>query len=339
MKKTLRYLRPVASIASLALFAYALRRAGTGTILDGARALGGGFILLILLSGLRHALRTAAWHASIEPGTSRPGLLTLFGLRLLGEGLNVATPAGPLLGESAKAWTASRWMPASSSASSVLIENLIYGLAAGLFVLSGAMVVLVAISPHLGLGSWMVMACLLASFLVAWTLLRRGTLLIAPLLDRLPPGSRVKRFLERYKTQIETVEAEVYRFFRARRTAFLGILGLEFLTNFTGLAEAYLVLKVTTPHASLLTCYLVEVTNRLVQLFLPFVPFGLGVEEGAAAGTLKSLGYSVSQGVSLAVLRRARTLFWSGIGLLLAAHYLGSRSPLREGAQYETAHS
>jgi len=339
MKKTLHYLRPAATVGSLALFAYVLRRAGVATILDSARALGAGFAWLILLSGLRHALRTAAWHASIEPGTPRPALLTLFGLRLLGEGLNVATPAGPLLGESAKAWTASRWMPASSSASSVLIENLIYGLAAGLFVLSGAIILLVAISPHPGLGSWIFIACLFASLPVAWTLLRRGTPSIARLLDCLPPGSRVTRFLEPYKTQIESVEAEVYRFFRARRAAFLGILGLELLTNFTGLAEAYLVLKVTTPHASLLTCYLVEATNRLVQLFLPFVPLGLGVEEGAAAGTLKSLGYSVSQGVALAVLRRARTVFWSGIGLLLAAHYLGAGRPLREGTQYETAHS
>jgi hypothetical protein len=226
MKDRLLQLRPLAAIAGLALFFYALRSAGLATIVDGARALGAGFVLLILLSGLRHALRTAAWHASIEPGTPRPGLLTLFGLRLLGEGLNVSTPAGPLLGESAKVWTASRWMPAASSASSVLIENLIYGFAAGLFVLSGAIVVFVAISPHIGRESWILMACLLASLLVGWTLLSRGAPSIASVLHRLPPGWRVKRFLERYKTQIETVEAEVYLFFRSRRAAFLGILGL-----------------------------------------------------------------------------------------------------------------
>lgn len=334
MKKTLHYLRPLATIASLALFVYVLRRTGTGSILDSARALGWGFAVLILLSGLRHALRTAAWHASIDPATPRPGLLDLFGLRLVGEALNGATPAGPLLGESVKVWAASKSMPASSSASSVVIENIIYGLGAGLFMLSGAIVVPFAMSPRPRLGSWIVVACLMASLLVPWAVLRRGTPLMARLLDRLPAASRLKRFLEPYEAQIKTVEAEVYRFFRARRTAAIGILGLEFLTNFTGVAEAYLVLKVTTVHASLLTSYLVEVANRVVQVFFAFVPFGLGVEEGAAAGTLQALGYSISQGVSLSILRRARSVVWSGLGLLLAAHYWVAK----EGAQHETAH-
>jgi uncharacterized membrane protein YbhN (UPF0104 family) len=331
MKRVAHYLRPLALIASFALFVYALRRAGITNILDAAQALGAGFILLILLSGLRHALRTAAWHTSIEPGIERPGLLNLFGLRLVGEGLNVVTPAGPLWGESVKVWAASKCMPESASASSVVIENLIYGLGAGLFMLSGSVLVLVRMSPGARLGGWMLVACLVASLLVPWTILRGRGPLMARLLDRLSPASRVKRLVGPYEARIKAVEAEVYRFFGARQIAFLGILGLEVMTNFTGVAEAYLILKVTTLHTSLLTAYLVEVTNRAVQLFFAFVPFGLGVEEGVAAGTLKALGDGVSQGVSLAVLRRARTIFWAALGLLLAARYYVAR-PVAEGS-------
>lgn len=343
MKKTLRYLRPLATIASLALFAYILRRTGTAAILANARALGGGFILLILLSGLRHALRTAAWHAAIDPGTPRPGLLDLFGLRLMGEALNGITPAGPLLGESVKALAASKSMPGSSSVSSVVIENLIYGLGAGLFLLSGAVVLLVAVPLHARLGSWTIVTCLMASLLVLCTILRRRSPLITSLLDRLPAASRVKRFLAPYEVRIKAVEAEVRDFFLTRRAAFIAILGLEFLTNFTGVAEAYLILRVTTLHASLLAAYLVEIANRAVQLFFAFVPFGLGVEEGAAAGTLKALGYGASQGVLLAILRRARTVVWAALGLLLAARYwvaspvedakpIGDAEPIEEGS-------
>lgn len=330
MSKTLRYLRPLASLASLALFVYALRRTGIGTILDSARALGVGFVWLILLSGLRHALRTVAWHASIEPDTPRPGLLSLFALRLAGEGLNVATPAGPLLGESLKVWAASKHMPGPSSASSVVIENIIYGLGAGLFMLGG-FVLLLATSPHARLASWIVVTCLMASLLIPYALLRRGRPMIARLVDRLPASSRAKRLISPYETRIKAVETEVHEFFRARRLAFIGILGLELLTNCTGVAEAYLILKVTAFHASLVTAYFVEVMNRAVQLFFVFVPFGLGVDEGAAAGTLKALGYSVSQGVSLAILRRARTVFWATVGLLLAARYCLAR-PVEEGS-------
>lgn len=325
MKKTFRYLRPLASIAGLAVFAYILRRAGIATILDGARAFGGGFILLILLSGLRHTLRTAAWHVAIDPGTPRPGLLDLFGLRLMGEALNSVTPAGPLLGESVKARAASKTMPGCSSASSVVIENIIYGLGAGLFMLTGALLALVAAPPHAQLASWTLVTCLLASLLVPCAILRRRSPLITSILDGLPAASRVKRLLGPYEVRIKAVEASVHDFFRTRRAAFIGILGLEFLTSFTGVAEAYLILRVTTLHASLLASYLVEVTYRAVQVFFEFVPFGLGVEEGAAAGTLKALGYSASQGVSLAILRRARAVVWAAVGLLLVVRHFRAK--------------
>jgi uncharacterized membrane protein YbhN (UPF0104 family) len=331
MKKTFRHLRPVASIASVALFVYVLRRTGITTVLDSARALGGGFILLILLSGLRHALRTAAWHACIGPTSFRPGWFELFGLRLVGEALNGVTPAGPLLGESVKVWAASKCMLASSSASSVVIENIIYGLGAGLFMLSGAVLLLVSTS-RVRLGVWTVVTGLVASVFLAWAILRQRSPLIACLLDRLPATSRLKRFLDPYEARIKAVEAEVYDFFLTRRAAFIGILSLEFLTNFTGVAEVYLILRVTTAlHFSLMTAYLVEVANRAVQLFFAFVPFGLGVEEGAAAGTLNALGYGASQGVSVAILRRARTVFWATLGLLLAARYCLVR-PVEEGS-------
>jgi hypothetical protein len=61
MKKTLRYLRPLASIASVALFVYVFERSGPGAVLDKIRLLGWGFAFLILLSGIRHVLRSVAW--------------------------------------------------------------------------------------------------------------------------------------------------------------------------------------------------------------------------------------------------------------------------------------
>src|SRR2546426_7206265 len=107
------------------------------TIFEKARLLGWGFVSLLLLSGVRQGLRTVAWRSCVEPDGHRPGLLDLFGLRIVGEALNDVTPAGPLLGETAKVLAGSRRMSTQSSASSVVIENLIYGPAAALFILSG----------------------------------------------------------------------------------------------------------------------------------------------------------------------------------------------------------
>src|SRR5258708_14385582 len=73
--------------------------------------------------------------------------------------------------------------------------------------------------------------------------------------------------------------------------------------------------------SSVVAAYMVESTTRAVQLAFAFVPFGLGVQEGVAAATLQAFGYAASEGVSLAVIRKVRTLVWAALGLLLAAQF------------------
>ena len=72
MNNTLRYLRPLASIASIALFVYVLQRTGPAAVLDKIRLLGWGFVVLILLSGVRHVLRAVAWSYCVQTDGPRP---------------------------------------------------------------------------------------------------------------------------------------------------------------------------------------------------------------------------------------------------------------------------
>jgi uncharacterized protein (TIRG00374 family) len=323
MKRNLHYVQILATVASLALFVYMLRRASNTTVLDKARLLGWGIALLIVLSGARHVLRTLAWHRCLEPDGRRPGLLNLFGLRLMGEAFNSLTPAGPLVGETAKVWAASRRMPAQSTVSSVVIENLIYYLGAVLFMLSAVVLVLLelaALHRFRGFAAGLVI-CFLASMLLAARSVNRRVSLVRGILHRLRSLGFKCAFLERHEQDLLATEMEIYDFFLTRRALFLGLLALEFATNFTGIGEAYLVLKATTAHSSILAAYLAESTNRAVQLVFAFVPLGLGVDEGFAATTLRTLGYNASEGISLAIIRKIRTVFWVGVGLLLAAKY------------------
>jgi hypothetical protein len=156
--------------------------------------------------------------------------------------------------------------------------------------------------------------------LVYWTVTRR-IFLVGRSLDCLKQSRLRWAFLERHEHSLRAVEKSVYDFFLNRNRAFLAILALELATNATGIGEAYLILKITTAHTSLLTAYLVESSTRAVQLAFSFVPLGVGVQEGAAAATLRSLGYAASEGVSLAVIRKIRTIFWAAIGLFFVAKY------------------
>ena len=328
MARKPHYVRTLATVASVSLFVYMLGRTSTVTVVDKARMLGWGFAFLIILSGARQVLRTLAWHDCVEPDGRRPGLLDLFGLRLVGEAFNSLTPAGPLVGETAKAWAASQSMPAQSSVSSVVIENLIYYLAAVLFMLSGAVFVLLKLAPFHRSG-WLaggLVICFLASMAVAYWIVRRRISLLGKTLDYLKRVGLGRAFLERHEHDLRAIEVGIHDFFLTRKSLLLGLFGLEFATNFTGIGEAYLILKATTAHASLLAAYLVESANRAVQLVFAFVPLGLGVDEGIAAATLQALGYGASEGVSVAIIRKIRTVFWVALGLLLAAKYSFARS-------------
>jgi uncharacterized membrane protein YbhN (UPF0104 family) len=323
----------------VALFVYMLGRASTTTVLDKVRLLGWGFALLIVLSGARQVLRTLAWHRCLQPDGRRPGLLDLFGLRLMGEALNSLTPAGPLVGETAKVWAASRKMPAQSSVSSVVIENLIYYLAAVLFMLSAVVLVLLELAP-LHRFRWLaagLVICFLASMLLAARSVSKRVSLVRGILDRLRGWGFKCAFLGRYEHDLWAMEMEIYDFFLTRKALFLGLLALELATNFTGIGEAYLILRATTAHTSVLAAYLTESTNRAVQLLFAFVPLGLGVDEGLAATTLRTLGYNASEGISLAIIRKIRTVFWVGVGLLLTAKYSFARSE-GERTTYEAAY-
>lgn len=141
MRRVPLYLRVLAVGAMLALFSYLVVRTGITPILERFRLVGWGFVLLILLSGARQDIRAVTWQRCMCHEGHHPAFLQLFGLRLVGDALGDVTPAGRLLGETAKIWAGSSYMPLGSSAASVAIEDVIYGLASALFI-SGGMLLL-----------------------------------------------------------------------------------------------------------------------------------------------------------------------------------------------------
>jgi hypothetical protein len=336
-----RYIRFAASVASIALFVYLLQRTGTAAVFENVRVVGWGVVALILLSGARLVLRALGWSYCIQTNGRRPVALDLIGPRLMGEALSDLTPAGPLLGEPAKVVAVSRLIPVQAGASSVVIENLIYALSAVLFMLSGLVFALAALAALRGLwwvGGAVVIGSLACIWLACWTVSRQ-TLLLGTMLDFLKRLGLRWAFLERHEQSMRDVERTIYEFFLKSRSTFLAVLAIEIATHFTGVAEAYLILKVTTAHTSLFAAYLVESATRATQLAFSFIPLGLGVQEGAAAATLQAVGYAASEGVSLAIIRKVRSLFWAAIGLLFWARY-SIVSPVAETSvnSYETAH-
>jgi hypothetical protein len=328
-------------LIGLVLLVVVIRRAGLSTLLMQIRHVGWTFAVLILLSGGRQILRTAAWSACITSGELRPGFLRLFGIRIVADTASDLTIAGPLMGESFKIWLAAGGLPAAYSLSSVVLENLIYGFAVGCFILGGIAIVLLK-----GLGATHTRIFVIAGLMVLLLLM----VLVSGVLQRKRrPLTQVlewsKRhypqwlWRERHEETLRKFEENVLGYYGLHRKLFFGVLLAEAAANFTGVAEAYLILGVASGHASFLAAYLIEALNRIVTVAFAFIPLRLGVDEGTTALMLKALGHPGVDGVSLALIRKLRTLVWVSLGICLMPHYTvprlsgedGSRARLREG--------
>jgi glycosyltransferase 2 family protein len=314
----------VALAVGVGLFVLLVVRTDPTTIGERVWQVGAGFLILILISGLRHFLRTLAWYYAIDREERRLNLWDLFGIRMAGEAVSDLTVLGPLLGETVKGITLSRRVSASHSASSLLIENLAYAFGISLLIASGLVLFVVEFaipSSFQQAGSVVLLALILAGSAIALAVKKRYKL-ASKILDQ------VTKLRFRWCEGIEASREQVHRFeeifygFYSRHKGDSGlILALEILAGLVGVGETYAILVLTVHRATFLTAFIIEAVYRAVVLFFAFVPLRLGVDEGEAALVLKVLGYGAVEGVSMAIIRKIRTLFWVAFGLLMAARH------------------
>src|SRR6266853_4977985 len=322
MNRTSRFVSIVSAVASIALLGYLLRRTGVNTVVQALRLLGAGFFVLLILSGIRHGLRAIAWRFCVDPGAHPQRFWDLFTLRLMGESVTDLSPAGPFLGESIKIWAASKSISARFGVTSVAIEVLLYSLGTALFVSAGFVILLVSMAGNYHLAKSGGVMLFLALAAIVLTIVVRQSHLLGKLSLRIRNTSRGQALIGRYGQVVGSWETGIREFFKTRRKLLLAVLSIEIAVNLISLAETYLILRGATAHASYLDAYLVESANRCAQLVASFVPFGLGVDEGTTTATLHSLGRTLSEGVSVAAIRKLRSLFWDFLGLGLAAHFM-----------------
>lgn len=306
------------------LFALLIAQTGPAVIASRVYEVGLGFLVLIAISGIRHLLRTWAWYFAIEPQARRVRFRDLFGMRIAGEAITDLTVLGPLLGETVKGVALSRQITSEHSASSVVIENLAYSFAVGLFVVSGLILFIAEFPIHSSIRAGALItlgSLLLAGSLIAFIVKKRYRL-VSRSLDALKKlNLHWLGQLQDGRAKVAAFEENVYDFWHAHRVAAALILMIEILSICAGVIEAWIILGLTVHRTSLFAAFMVETVNRVVNLFFAFIPMRIGVDEGGAALVLKTVGFGAVEGVSLAIIRKIRTLFWVALGLVLVGRY------------------
>jgi hypothetical protein len=77
-----------------------------------------------------------------------------------------------------------------------------------------------------------------------------------------------------------------------------------------------------------MTAFILETANRLVTVVFKVVPLRLGVDEAASTYVSQLLGLGPRLGLSMAIIRRLRILFWAlAGGILLVREGFAPRAP------------
>lgn len=310
----------ILTVAGIGLFAYLVYSVGLGELVEGIERFGlVGFAVILLLYFLRIVVRAIAWSLSVYEPYKLDFRDTLPAV-VIGEATSSIIPLGILISGTAKAVAVRHRVPLVAGLSSVATENLFYSLVTSVFLILGALTFLRSAPLEEG---WIVtidvliagIALLLALMLL---MVLRQWHFASETCEWLYQRGIGRRFLEKGRMDVRLFENLIYGFYRRYPRRFLPICGLEALYHAIGVLEVFYVLsRLSDAFPSLMTSFLLESVSRLITIMFKIVPLTIGVDEAGAQFVGEAFALAAGVGVTLAIIRKGRILFWTAIGLLL----------------------
>ena len=297
--------------AGAALFIYVVRRVGVADILEGIQRIGWGLAAILALGGLRFALRAQCWRLCMPPGT-RLGFGRALSAFLAGDAVGSVTPLGLLASEPAKIFLTRHHLATRDSVASLAAENLIYGASVVAMIVIGVAVIIATVAlSHTA--QWLVAAALLAAVV--------GVVVAIRLLQGTWDDARGPR--PRWRARLAGLRQDIVSVSSSHPERLWQAFGLDAAFHLLGVMEVFLTLQwlLGNRAPTLAQAIAFEALNRAVTVAFKFVPFRIGVDEALTGAVAPALAVNPAAGVALAVVRKVRSLFWSGVGLaIIGAH-------------------
>jgi hypothetical protein len=310
----------VFAVLGLLLFAYFVRKAGVSQIMEGIKRLGFGFLFILAISAVRQVVRSLAWTKCFEaPNFIR--FRDAFAARIMGDALgNIIPLASVAVAEPSKAAFVTDRVPLMASLSAIALENIFYSLSVALFIFSGTAALLLSFTLPRPLRYASIAALMTTVVIVPLGYLvirRRWKFLSGPMSFSYRRGL-ARGWMEKTIPRAQTLEDRIYGFYSRNRSRLFVIFLLEMCFHFTGVLEIYTTLWFISSIApTLLTAFILESVNRVINVVFKFVPLRTGVDEAGTGMLSKVLGFTTAIGVTLAIVRKARDIFWTGVGVTL----------------------
>jgi len=307
-------------LLGLLLFAYFVRKAGLDEILANIRRLGAAFLIIIAISSIRHTVRALAWTRCVE----QPYKLRFrdaFAARIMGDALgNIIPLVSAAISEPSKAVFVRDRLPLLAGLSALAVENIFYSLSVTLFIFTGTATLLLSFTLPKPLRYASIVALVITVIVapLVYLLIRKQWNFLSGTLDFAAKRGIGRAFATRMSPKARSLEDRIYGFYQRNQQSFIGIFALEVAFHLAGVLEIYTTLSFISPVApTLLTAFILESVNRIINVAFKFIPLRTGVDEAGTGMLSKVLGFTTAIGVTLAIVRKARDIFWATVGVAL----------------------
>lgn len=312
----------VLTLLGVSVFAYLVYSIGFREIYDGIVRFGfAGFAVILSIYFVRICLRAFAWKLSVhEP--YHLGIKETVPAVVIGEAMSSTLPLGILISGTSKAVAVRKKIPLVAGLSSVATENLFYSLVTGIYLIFGAFVMLRVTAIDDGvvwtLNAMIVTLIILISLGIMMVI--RQWHMASELCEFVYRKGFLKRILENGRLHVRLFENLIYGFYRRHPRRFIPICLLEAAYHLLGITEVLFILsRITDTPPSLMTAFLLESVSRLVTIVFKLIPFNIGVDEAGAKFVGDAIALAAGVGVTLAIIRKGRILFWTAMGWILIA--------------------
>lgn len=311
------------TILGIALFVYFIATVGFHEIILGIGKIGfDGFAAILIIYFLRLVTRAYAWKLSVY-APYRLSLRDTVPAVLIGEAMSSMIPLGILISGTAKAVAVRKKVPLVVGLSSVATENLFYSFVTGLFIVFGGFAFLRSFDLADG---WRI--TIDALIIIIFALIAFGLVMVlrqwhfaSEICEKLYRRGFLTNTLEKGRMHVRLFENLIYGFYRKYPRRFLPIIVFEILFHALGILEVWLIMsRISAGGApSLFTSFLLESISRVISTTFKLIPFVIGVDEAGAQFVTETLALGAGIGVTLAIIRKGRIMFWTLIGVLLIA--------------------
>ena len=310
------FLRFFAALVGLGLLSYLVFRTGPGVVWKQVQVVGWGFALIIILGGLSQLIRTCAWRQAITYDIKGLRWSRSIGAQLASDACGQLGFAGKMVGEGLRVSLLSPVVPVARGISSCAIDG-------GMHLLTAAVVAVLGISItllHFPLsGQWRVYALLLSVVLIAlvtlaavavasgWRLMGNA----ARAIGRLP---QLHNWVIGKQPTIDSAEHNLLTFSRKAPAAFWASLIFSLLWHALAVSEVYVILRFMGAGIAVVGALALEGLTKVINLVGAVNPGNVGTFEGGNMLIAKMFGVTATAGLTLALCRRARAIFWAGVG-------------------------